>query len=275
MRGVATAAGVLVGAWLLVVLLAWGFQRQLIYLPDRAAPAAPPAAVEEVTFTTADDLELAAWYVPAAGEPAGFVLFTPGNAGNRAHRLPLASGLSARGHAVLLVDYRGYGGNPGSPSEAGLLRDAAAAWAYLEARDDVAAERIVLLGESIGAGVATGLAAELAPTGDPAAVVLRSPFPSLGEVARGHYPFLPVRMLLRDRFPVSEQLTDIDVPILVVAGDADTIVPTALSREVAQRAGARYVELAGVDHNAPALLDGAEFLDAVDDFVRHSLEIGG
>jgi uncharacterized protein len=275
MRGVATVAGVAVGMWLLVVLLAWGFQRQLIYLPDRASPAAPPSAVEEVTFTTADELELAAWYLPPEGEPAGFVLVTPGNAGNRAHRLPLARGLSARGHGVLLVDYRGYGGNPGNPSESGLVRDAAAAWAYLEAREDVVADRIVLLGESIGAGVAAGLAAELAPTSGPAAVVLRSPFPSLGEVARTHYRFLPVRLLLRDRFPVSEQLLDVDAPILVVAGDADTIVPTALSRQVAETVGARYVELPGVDHNAAALLDGAEFLDTVDGFVRGSLDARG
>jgi uncharacterized protein len=275
MRAVAAVVGVVVGAWLLVVLLAWGFQRQLIYLPDRADPAAPPAAVEEVAFTTADGLELAAWFVPAEGEPVAHVLVTPGNAGNRAHRLPLARGLAARGHAVLLVDYRGYGGNPGDPSEAGLLRDAEAAFRSLEARDGVDAEHIVLLGESIGAGVAAGLAAELGPTGGPAAVVLRSPFPSLGEVARGHYPFLPVGLLLRDRFPVSDQLADVEAPILVVAGGADTIVPTALSREVAERAGARYVELPGVDHNAAALLDGADFLAAVDDFVRHSLEDTG
>jgi uncharacterized protein len=275
MRGVATVAGGVVGVWLLVVLLAWGFQRQLIYLPDGAAPVAPPSEVEEVDFTTADGLELAAWYLPAAGEPAAFVLVTPGNAGNRANRFPLARGLSARGHGVLLVDYRGYGGNPGNPSEAGLLRDAVGAWAYLESRDEVDAERIVLLGESIGAGVAAALAAELTPLGAPAAVVLRSPFPSLGEVARAHYPFLPVGLLLRDRFPVSDQLADVDAPILVVAGDADSIVPTALSREVAVRADARYVELPGVDHNAAALLDGAEFLDAVDDFVRRSLEAGG
>jgi uncharacterized protein len=127
--------------------------------------------------------------------------------------------------------------------------------------------RLVILGESIGTGVASALAA----TEPPAALVLRSPFPSLADVAAGHYPFLPVRTLLRERYPVSDDLAGLDVPVLVVAGGADTIVPTAGSREVAESLDARYVELPGVDHNDRALLDGADYLDAVDTFVRQVL----
>jgi uncharacterized protein len=257
-----------VAVWVVMVVLTTTFQRQLIYLPDRSSPS-PPAGVEAVTLMTADGLDLVAWFVPAA-DPAtavSTVLVAPGNAGNRALRLPLAAGLAERGHAVLLLEYRGYGGNPGRPSEDGLIADARAAWQHLDARDDDHPTPIVFLGESLGTGVASSLAAE-AP---PAALVLRSPFPELADVGRSAYPFLPVRWLLRDRYPVSEHLTAYDGPVLVVAGGADTIVPTALSRQVADGAGATWVELPGVDHNDRALLDGADYLDAVDTFVRGAL----
>jgi hypothetical protein len=103
------------GAWLVVVLLAAVFQRQLIYLPDRTSPT-PPPDVEEVVLTTEDGLDLLAWYLAPATEPVTTILLAPGNAGNRAGRVPTARALNERGHAVLLLDYRGYGGNPGRPS---------------------------------------------------------------------------------------------------------------------------------------------------------------
>jgi uncharacterized protein len=267
-RAVLRVAAAVVLLWLVLVAFIWMFQRQLIYLPDRSTPPLP-AGVEEVSFRTADGLELSAWFVPARDPelPVSTVLVTNGNAGHRGHRLPLAQGLAARGHAVLLMDYRGYGGNPGRPSERGLILDARGAHAYLAGRDDVAADRIVHFGESIGSGVAAGVALDDPPT----ALVLRSPFPSLVHVGRHHYPFLPVGLLLRDRFPTSERLERYDGPVLVIAGGRDSIVPTALSREVAERAGAQYFEIAGVNHNDLALLAGDEFLDAIDTFIRDNL----
>ena len=271
MRVLLVLIGVVAASWLALVVLAWGFQRSLIYLPDRTAPP-PPAGVEAVTLETADGVELGAWYVPARGEPTSAVLVANGNAGNRAARLPLAHGLAARGHAVLLFDYRGYGGNRGRPSEQGLVADAHAALAHLKARPELDRERIVYLGESLGSGVVAALAQE-AP---PAVLVLRSPFPDLAAVGRTHYPFLPVQLLLRDRFPVAEQVASVDVPVLVVLGTADRIIPPPLSHEVADAAGAQVVAIAGADHNDRALLDGEEFLDAVDSFVRrHSASARG
>jgi len=257
-----------VGAWVALVLLAAVFQRELIYLPDRATPV-PPADVEEVRITTGDGLELVAWYLAPDAEPVTTVLLAPGNAGNRAGRVPTARGLNERGHAVLLLEYRGYGGNPGRPSEAGLVADALAARDHLAARPDVDAQRLAYLGESIGSAVVAALAAQRAP----AAVVLRSPFPNLADVGRAAYPFLPIRTLLRDRHPTSEHLEAYDGPVLVVAGADDRIVPTELSREVAQRAGASYVEIPGAGHNDAALFVGERFLDAVDAHLRAA--VGG
>jgi uncharacterized protein len=277
-RTVAGILGVLVGAWVLVAALAFVFQRQLIYLPDRSDPGPPPTGVADVTLRTADGLELTAWALEAVGDPVATVLVTPGNAGTRALRLPLADGLASRGFDVLLLEYRGYGGNPGRPSEEGLLLDALAAAEHLA---DRGVDEVVLLGESIGTGVTAALAHELtAREGDqdharPVAVALRSPFPQLADVAAGHYPFVPVRTLLRERFPVADHLGAVEVPVLVVAGGSDRIVPTALSRRVADDLDASYVEVPGADHNDRALLDGDVYLDAVDAFARRAVDAAG
>jgi uncharacterized protein len=257
--------GVAVAAWLVLVLLAAVFQRQLIYLPSAASPT-PPSDVEEVTYATDDGLTLTAWLLPV-DDPVSTVLVFPGNAGNRELRLPMARGLTERGHAVLLVDYRGYGGNPGSPSEDGLLRDARAARDHLATRSDIEEASIAYLGESIGSGVAAGLTAQVPP----AALVLRSPFPELADVGRSAYPFLPIRTLLRDRFPVVEDLATYDGPVLVVAGDADRIVPTRLSRQVADAVDAQLVEIEDAGHNDAALFTGSRYLDEVDAFLRASV----
>ncbi len=255
------------GAWCVVVLLAAVFQRQLIYLPDRTSPV-PPAGVEEVVLTTEDGLELVAWYLAPDDEPVTTILLAPGNAGNRAGRVPTARALNERGHAVLLLDYRGYGGNPGSPSEAGLVADARAAHDHLVARADVEVARIAYLGESIGSAVVAGLAAERPP----AALALRSPFPELADVGRAAYPFLPVGTLLRDRHPTSDHLGAYEGPVLVVAGADDRIVPSELSREVARRAGATFVEVPGAGHNDPELFVGDRFIGAVDEQLRAAVD---
>jgi uncharacterized protein len=254
-------------AYVVVAALATVFQRQLIHLPDRSDPPVP-SDVEVVRLDTEDGLELTAWFLGADGA-VSTVLVAPGNAGNRALRLPLARGLVDRGHAVLLLEHRGYGGNPGSPSEAGLAADAAAARAHLDRRGDVDPDRIVHLGESLGSAVAAGLSVGRPP----AALVLRSPFPSLVEVASRQLPFLPVARLLRDRHPTGEHLTRVEAPVLVVAGERDRTVPYALSAEVADAAGAELVTI-DADHNDRALLDGDRYLDAVDRFVRGAVDDG-
>jgi pimeloyl-ACP methyl ester carboxylesterase len=184
---------------------------------------------------------------------------TPGNAGSRLGRVPLARGLAAAGFDVLLLDYRGYGGNPGSPTEDGLAADARAAHRHLVAERGVRPDRLVLFGESLGAAVATRLARERSA----AALVLRSPFASLADVGARHYPFLPVRALLRDRFPVLETVGGVTVPVHVVAGGADEVVPVAQSRAVAEAAGASYVEVPDARHNDPELSHGPPVVDAV------------
>jgi hypothetical protein len=264
LRGLLTTAGVVVVLLALVIGLLWGFQRSLVYLPQ-GAPTAVPRGAQDVVLRTGDGLELAAWWFPAAVDDAPAVLVANGNGGHRGMREPLARALLAEGISVLLFDYRGYAGNPGSPSEEGLAADARAARAFLVDEAGVPAERLIYLGESLGAAVVTELATEHRPAG----LVLRSPFESLAAVAGEHYPLLPVGLLLRDRFPVAEQMAGVDVPTIVVLGTADRIVPPAQSRAVAGAAPRlqRLVEVSGADHNDAALLDGAELVRAVVDLV--------
>lgn len=240
---------------------AWGLQRRLVYLPAGAPPPVEEVLPggREVTLRTSDGLSLAAWFVEA-GPTAVAVL--PGNAGNRAARAPLARSLADRGLSVLLVEYRGYGGNPGSPTEEGLAADARAAVAWLEDRPGTG--RVVLLGESLGAAVAVDLAAARPP----AALILRSPFTSLVAVARVHYGPVP-RWLLRDRFDALARIGAVDAPVLVVAGGEDAIVPPAQSRRLQDAAPepSRLVVVEGAGHNDRALLDGPELLGAVTEFL--------
>ncbi|MBV8541707.1 MAG: alpha/beta hydrolase [Pseudonocardiales bacterium] len=263
----------LAGLVLLVVVVAlltavWSLQRRLIYFPDTAFPpggSVLPGA-QEITLRTEDGLALGAWHLtPTRAERGITVLVTPGNAGSRALRAPLARRLAAQGLAVLLLDYRGYGGNPGSPTEEGLIRDARAARAYL-LDHGVPAQRLIYFGESLGAAVATRLAAEQPPGG----LMLRSPFTGLAAVGAQHYPLLPVRLLLRDRFPVTELIGRVRVPTAVVYGSADTIVPPEQSMTVAAAAGGpvRAVEVVGADHNDAALLEGDQLVATVLDLAR-------
>lgn len=251
----------------------WVTQRSLIYFPDRAAPAASafPPGGEAVSFQTDDGLQLGGWFLPAGtadgpAQPGPAVLVLNGNAGDRAHRVPLALALRDMGASVLLFDYRGYGGNPGEPSEDGLRRDARAAHAWLSGRAEVDPERIALFGESLGAAVAVALATEEPP----AALILRSPFSSLAEIGRHHYPWLPViDPLLWDRYPVASSVAGVRTPVLVVAGDADEIVPPDQSRAVFEAAAEpkRWLLIGEAHHNDPALLDGSELLEAVRSFL--------
>ena len=247
---------VVVLAAVVLMLLVWAFQRRLIYLPSREpVPAAArllPRS-EEVSFSTEDGLRLAGWFVPGVPGAATVLVFN-GNSGDRSVRAPLAAALAPTGVSVLLFDYRGYGGNPGSPSEARLAADARAARDYLDSRSEVRSESVVYYGESLGAGVAIGLAAERPP----AALVLRSPFTSLADVGRRHYPYLPVRQLLKDRYDSVGRIPAVRCPILIVAGGADSIVPAEQSRRLHDAAPApkRYVEVPDAGHNDLALLAG-------------------
>jgi uncharacterized protein len=258
---------VLVAILMLLVLLIWIGQRRLIYFPFGEVPepgALGLSQAESITLSTEDGLTLGAWFVPAATPRRAItVIVFNGNAGNRAFRAPLAAGLAQRGMSTLLLDYRGYGGNPGTPTEEGLARDARAARRYVSSR--AGRDRIVYFGESLGSGVAVRLAVEQPP----GALMLRSPFTSLTDIGRHHYPVLPVGLLLADRFASIDRIRDVRCPVLVIAADRDSIIPTDQSRRLFEAAPEpkQLLIVEGTDHNDYELLAGRRVLDAIAEFL--------
>jgi len=252
------------------LVILWVIQRGLIYFPSgdpgTPADAALPHA-EIVAIPTADGLTLGGWFVPASGpaRDTTVVVFN-GNGGNRASRAPLAAQLARHGIATLLFDYRGYGGNPGAPSEKGLAADARAAVRHVASRPDVDGSRIIYLGESLGSGVAVGLAVERPPF----ALILRSPFTSLVDVGRHHYPFLPVNLVLQDRFPSLTRIASLASPLLVIATDKDDVVPTAQSERLYNAAASpkRLVIIEGAGHNDEEILAGPRVIAAIVEFLN-------
>jgi fermentation-respiration switch protein FrsA (DUF1100 family) len=214
---------------IIVAILAYGgllalmyvFQRSLMYFPDRART--PPAAaglpeVEEVTLKSADGESLVAWHVPPRGSKP-IVIYFHGNGGALNLRAGRFGWLMRDGFGLLGLSYRGYGGSSGKPSETGFLLDAAAAYDFAAARYPPA--RIVLWGESLGSGVAVALAADR-PVGG---LILDAPFTSAADVGAAAYPFVPVRWFIKDAFRSDQRIARVKVPLLVLHGEQDNIVP--------------------------------------------------
>ncbi len=230
---------------------------QLVFFPDRSV-GAPPPGVEERWITADDGVRLHAWYAPAR-EPIATLVWSHGNGGNIAGRADVLFALQERGLAVLAYDYRGYGRSEGRPTEAGVYRDARAAYDSERTRG-VAPGTIVLFGESLGGAVSIHLAGERPCAG----VAVVSTFTSLAAVARRHYGALAA--LAGSRFDSLARLPLVRVPIFVAHGDADELVPFALGETLYAAASEpkQFFRAAGAGHNdvfaAPGLLDAiAEF----------------
>ena len=220
-----TALALLAALPLLLGCALWLGQERLIFIPDARAIAAPTGWRLE-TLRTEDDLELR--FLHGAARPgAPVVLHFHGNGGNAEDRAELGDVLRRAGYAVLLAEYRGYGGNSGSPGEAAIAADARALLVWAHARFPGA--RMVLWGESLGSGVVTRLAEGRA---DIAALVLESPFTSVADVAAAMYPWLPTNHLLRHRFESLARMPGITAPVLVVAAEGDRITPVAQARRM-------------------------------------------
>jgi hypothetical protein len=257
----------------LILAVVWTQQRRLIYFPFGAVPDPRAVGLEgatPVTFPTADGLVLNGWFVSRTPTPDFTAIVFNGNAGHRAFRAPLADALARANLAVLLFDYRGFGGNPGVPTEDGLKHDARAARDFVVARADVDRNRLVYFGESLGTAVAAGLAVDYPP----AALVLRSPFTSMTDVGRHHYPIVPVRWLLRDRYDTIDRIAHVKAPVMVIGGDADRIVPIAQTRRVfeAARDPKSLLVIKGADHNDDSLLHGREMIEGVRRFLENHAE---
>ncbi len=234
-----------------VLVLSFLFQRRLMYYPSGGPVPTPPfPSLREVELSTADGVSLKAWHWPGR-DPLTLLIFH-GNAGHRGDRLSWAEILRETGAGVFLLDYRGYGGSSGSPTEKGLYLDAEAAAAWLEANRY---SPVVYVGESLGSAVAV----ELALRRPPAALILQSAFTSAADVGQKAYPFLPVRLLIKDRFDSLSKIDRVTCPILLIHGKEDSLVPLTMGRALYDRAQGQkeWLEILGADHNDPLWIDPA------------------
>ncbi len=215
---------VFVAVLYLAVLAAFFFdQRNLLYYPTHTytplAEAYANHAFEEISVTTEDGIHLKAWYAPAAGKPCTIVFFH-GNGDSLLTAAPVADPYIDAGYGFLLAEYRGYSGLAGSPTEAGLYRDARADLRELMARG-VPEHHIVLFGHSLGTGVAVEMATEFHAGG----AMLLAPYLSIPKAAQAHYPFLPASILALDRFENEKKIRPVHVPLLIVNGAQDQVIP--------------------------------------------------
>jgi len=245
----------LVLKWLVGALIVFGgftalmyaMQRSMMYFPERlrTPPAAAGfAAATEIVLDTADGEKLIAWHVPPRDDKP-LVLYFHGNGGALRYRVERFRALIADGNGLLALSYRGYGGSTGSPTEDGLLADAAAAYAFAAARTP--AERIALWGESLGAGVAIALATERKV----ARMVLEAPFSSAVDIGARAYWFLPVRRLMKDQFRSDLRVARVKVPILILHGTNDGVVPISFGERLYALANEpkRMLRINGGGHN--------------------------
>jgi pimeloyl-ACP methyl ester carboxylesterase len=232
----------------------------LLFFPERALHATPAVPYEELAIATDDGERLHGWWVPASAPGAAPVLLCHGNGGNVSDRVPHVAFLEAAGFDVLLFDYRGYGRSTGRPSETGTYRDARAARRALLER--AGSDGVLYLGESLGAAVAL----ELAHHHPPAGLILQSPFTSIRDMARLHYPVVP-RALVPDAYPSLRLIRSLEIPLLVLHGERDDIVPLLHGEELYEAATCpkRLVRFPDAGHND---LIGPEWAAAIADWAR-------
>jgi fermentation-respiration switch protein FrsA (DUF1100 family) len=282
--------------YVLVAAMFTLLQRKLIYLPLRESVSAletglPAEQIRDVQVTTEDGLTLRGWLILADGalpaptahrealasDERPLIIYFAGNGGHRAYRLPEIDQFINLGCHVLYFDYRGYADNPGSPTEADFARDARTVWQYATGELAVPPARIVLWGESLGGAVATRLAAEVCEAGDvPRGLMLRSTFTSLVEAGGWHYPWLPVRWVLIDRYPSIERIPRITCPLLVIHGRQDQIVPFEMGERLYAAAPAQsrngvaktFLELPEAGHNDVMYVAAGEVERALSAFLE-------
>ena len=261
------AAVVLVILYVGMAAILYFSQRSMMYFPETVHTTPTQAGfpeAEEVTLTAADGARLVAWHVaPREGRP--IVLYFHGNGGALHYRVERFRKLVRDGIGLLGLEYRGYAGSSGSPSEAGLIADGEAAYAFAAAR--YPGKQIVLWGESLGSGVAVAVAAEK-PVGR---VILEAPFTSAVAVAGLRYWYLPVRLLMKDQYRSDERIEKITAPVLILHGAHDHVVPFAMGERLFEetKAPKHIVKFLDGDHED---LDARGALHAVARFLAGDLD---
>jgi len=258
-------AGV-VGVYLLVALVTYMGQRRLMYFPDTARTLPAQAGlpnVSERVLNTPDGARIVVWYGKAKpGQPT--LLYFHGNGGGLADRAERFRRFMGQGWGVYMMAYRGYAGSTGYPTEANNVADARLAYGAL-VQEGVLPESIIVYGESLGTNLATRVASEKVSAG----LILEAPYTSVLDIALTDYPFLPVRLLLSDRYETDKVLPQVKVPLLIIHGKEDGIIPVSMAQKLAKLANEpkRLVIFPEGDHS-DLYVNGNNALPVVRDWIR-------
>ena len=221
---------------------------------------------QDLYFTTADGVRLNGWFIPHRDARATLVWFH-GNAGNISHRVENIKLLHDKVKInIFIFDYRGYGRSAGSVSEEGTYRDGAAALDYVSQQLGVEAKNLIIFGRSLGAAVAAEMALRFACRG----LILETPFTSIRDMAQTVFPALPIGALLQTRFDVLEKVAKVKVPLLVLHGDRDDLVPYEHGKKVfaAARAPKEFYTINGAKHNDTYLVGGDAYFERLRGFIE-------
>lgn len=245
-----TFATVITGLYVSSLAALFLTQRSFVFRVFRERPLLEATVLakscKEISITTEDGLSLLAWYCPPPHAKAPVMLFLHGNAGSIWHRADKVLPYIEGGMGMLLLEYRGYGGNPGSPTEEGLYQDARAALQFLTSQQ-ISLDRITLYGESLGSGVAV----ELARHFPVATVILEAPYTSITDIAQKRFPFFPVKWLTLDQFRSLDKIPFLTMPLFILHGDEDEVVPFTHGQALfsAARAEKDAFWAPGIGHN--------------------------
>ena len=260
---------------LFIMILLKFIEKGLIFHPDKGNDSITPDAYgieyDDVTFRTEDGLNLHGWFVPgkksSPDEDLHTLLWFHGNAGNINHRLGNIKMLHERVPVnVFIIDYRQYGRSEGKISEKGTYIDAGAALAHLHSRKEINQEKIIFFGRSLGSAVAV----ELALKEKCRALILETPFTSIPEMGKKLYPFLPVSLLLKTKYDSLSKIRNIKVPILIMHGDKDDLVPFEHGKRLYDMANEpkEFYTIPGAGHNDTHIVGGDEYFDVIRNFVK-------
>ena len=230
MRLILAGLATFIGIYLISLLLIYFFQRQFLYFPDQSVPAASDIkqmGVEAVVIRSGPDGELKSLWREPKSPDSPVILMFHGNAGSHFHRIPIYRALAADGAAVLGVGYPGYGGNAGTPGESALFQAAQENYEWLIERG-IKPGRIVIVGESLGSGVATHLASQ----NDAAGLIIVAAHTGMDEMAQRQFPIFPVRWLVKDRYRTIDRIGGIDMPLIWIHGSEDQLIPFAMGQRL-------------------------------------------
>ena len=220
-------------AYLVIILFVYFYQRNLLYHPSENNYLNDKISFnyKEIFIKTDKNIKLKSWFIEKDLKKFNTILLFHGNAGNLFNRVYKLNELNKLDLNILIISWRGFSGNKGKPTEKNLYHDGKSAVKWLKAQG-LENKNIILYGESLG----TGIAAELASKNNFGGIILESPFTSMAETAKIYYPYLPVNLLLRDKYDSKSKIIDIKTPILIMHGKKDNIVPQKMGLELFEKA---------------------------------------